>query len=292
MKLFVVIPTAGRSALVPRALAHLEGQTVAPANVIISAPDETHVAPYESKRFPITLVFGKRGLTAQRNRALSVALGQADIITFFDDDFLPARDYLQRALAAFATMQDCAVISGHVAVDGVRGPGLSFEEGLAALREAEARPRSEVRITDHIGAYGCNMSVRAQAIGEVRFDERLVLYGWQEDIDFTSQLRRRGRVVGLSSLVGVHLGIKSGRSSGARLGYSQIANPVYLMRKGTMPMSFALDLIGRNVAANLARSIFPEPHIDRRGRLRGNLIAASHLIKGRVEPEYVLELPG
>ena len=78
--------------------------------------------------------------------------------------------------------------------------------------------------------------------------------------------------------------------SGLRFGYSQVVNPVYLLRKGTMPASFALKLMARNIAANMVRSVRPEIHIDRRGRLRGNLMALGHLLKGRVEPEYILQI--
>ena len=291
MKLSIVIATAGRRTLLLDMLAHLERQRRLPDEVIVSAPDETHVEPFVTPRFLTTYLFGHRGSCAQRNHALTHALDRADIITFFDDDFLPADDYLQTLAAAFASLPDCAVISGNVVVDGVGGPGLSFADGLAALRAAEADRGTTIHIADHIGAYGCNMSVRAEHVGTLRFDERLVLYGWQEDIDFTSQLRGHGRIVSLSSLIGVHLGAKSGRSSGTRLGYSQVMNPVYLMKKGTMPASFGVKLVGRNVAANLTKSLWPEPYIDRRGRLKGNLIAAYHLIKGRVEPEYILQLP-
>jgi hypothetical protein len=127
-------------------------------------------------------------------------------------------------------------------------------------------------------------------IGDMRFDERLVLYGWQEDIDFTSRLRSRGRVVCVAGIHGVHLGIKAGRVSGVRLGYSQVVNPVYLIRKGSVPASFALPLMARNLAANLARSFWPEAWVDRRGRLRGNLLALCHVLAGRIEPEHVLEI--
>jgi hypothetical protein len=109
-------------------------------------------------------------------------------------------------------------------------------------------------------------------------------------IDFTSQLKKFGRVVGLSTLIGVHLGTKFGRESGVRLGYSQVVNPVYLMRKGTVPAKYALEIIGRNIAANAIKSFWPEPYADRRGRLKGNLLAASHLFLGRIEPEYILKL--
>jgi GT2 family glycosyltransferase len=145
-------------------------------------------------------------------------------------------------------------------------------------------------VVEHVGAYGCNMSVRVSAVGKLRFDERLPLYGWLEDIDFTSQLRRSGRVVELRHMLGVHLGVKSGRVSGQRLGYSQVMNPIYLVRKGTVPFSFAMDLLVRNVIANLIRSLWPEAHVDRWGRLKGNSMAAWHAMLGRIEPEYILKI--
>jgi hypothetical protein len=134
------------------------------------------------------------------------------------------------------------------------------------------------------------MSVRCAVIGETRFDERLVLYGWQEDIDFTSQLRRHGRVVSISTLKGVHLGMKSGKVSGQRFGFSQVVNPIYLIRKGTVPATFALPLMFRNIASNLARSFWSESYIDRRGRLRGNFRGILHILSGRAAPENVTKL--
>ncbi|HUI22501.1 MAG TPA: glycosyltransferase family 2 protein [Methylocella sp.] len=289
MKLFVIIPTFKRRDLLDRVLEHLDGQTRPPDEVIISAPDDTHVGTFRPKHFEISYVFGKQGLCAQRNQAIERALGRCDIITFFDDDFLPADDYLRRLEQAFWDNPAWAVIMGHAVADGARNAGYTFNEGLTLLRQAERQERP-LSVSDHVGAYGCNMSMRASQIGDLRCDERLVLYGWQEDIDFTSQLRRFGRIVGLSTLMGVHLGSKSGRESGIRLGYSQVANPVYLMRKGTVPASFALEIMGRNVVANMIKSLWPEPYADRRGRLKGNLLAAGHLFLGRIDPEYILKL--
>lgn len=294
VRLIVIIATAGRKEILNCLLAHLESQIRPPDEVIVSAPDETHIDPYQAGRFTVSYVFGRRGLTAQRNLALEGALARSDMITFFDDDFLPADNYLKRLEAAFETYADCAVIMGHAVHDGAKTPGFFFEEGLAALRAAEMDSSSNAPeapvISEHVGAYGCNMSVRSEHVGSTRFDERLVLYGWQEDIDFTSQLRRKGRVIGVSTLIGVHLGVKSGRVSGVRFGYSQVVNPAYLIRKGTVPASFLLELMARNLAGNLARSVWPEPHVDRRGRLKGNLLALYHLMQGRIEPEFILEL--
>ena len=50
-----------------------------------------------------------------------------------------------------------------------------------------------------------------------------------------------GKVVKIDAAFGVHLGTKLGRNSGLRLGYSQIANPLYLARKGAgYPLTRAL----------------------------------------------------
>ncbi|MEY9559427.1 glycosyltransferase family 2 protein [Sinorhizobium fredii] len=287
MRLVVIIATLGRKEQLARLLEHLERQERLPDEVIVSAPDEEHVEVSASHRFPISMVFGRRGLCAQRNHALNCALERFDVVTFFDDDFIPQDNYLQLLEEAFQEHQNWAVVMGHVVKDGAQSAGLSWAEALQVLATERTQARLEPKVVDHVGAYGCNMSIRASLVGDLRFDERLALYGWQEDIDFTSQLRRVGRVVGLNTLRGIHLGLKIGRVSGERFGYSQVANPIYLIRKGTVPASFALPLMGRNIAANLVRSIWPEPYVDRRGRLRGNLIALGHVLKGRVEPEYI-----
>lgn len=293
MRLIVIIPTIGRKALLPDLLALLEEQDRPPDEVILSAPDESHVPLFQSERFRVSYVLGKKGLCAQRNQALDEALARSDVITFFDDDFLPAASYLARVQNAFQANPDWVVIRGDAVYDGATGPGYTFDEGIKLLHEFERTEQAremEPEIVDHVGAYGCNMSMRSSAIGELRFDERLPLYGWQEDIDFTCQLRARGRVVGMNTLYGVHLATKSGRMSGVRFGYSQVANAVYLVRKGTVPADFAYKLMARNIAANIVKSIRPEPYIDRFGRLKGNLLAAYHILTGRVDPEYILKL--
>jgi GT2 family glycosyltransferase len=288
MKIAVLIATFGRAQELARLLKHLERQTRQPDMVLISAPDRTHVPNEIACTFPVSFVFGRTGLPAQRNAALDRVEKRFDALTFFDDDFIPADDYLAGVSTAFEQHDDWVVVTGNVLRDGASNAGLSWEEGIRTLEEAGSTVGA--RATERFSAYGCNMSIRAASIGALRFDERLVLYGWQEDVDFTSQLRAKGRVVALHSTRGVHLGVKSGRVSGVRFGYSQIANPIYLMRKGTVPPSFALKLMGKNIMANLARSMWPEPYVDRLGRLRGNLLAFSHVARGRVQPEYVLEI--
>ena len=138
--------------------------------------------------------------------------------------------------------------------------------------------------------YGCNMAFRADLVRGERCDERLVLYAWQEDADFGARAARRGACVWTDALWGVHLGIKAGRVPGRRLGYSQIVNPVYLTREGTLRSGYSARLTRKNLLANAARSLSPEPFIDRRGWLAGNLLAVRDILLGRLTPERAADL--
>ena len=99
-----------------------------------------------------------------------------------------------------------------------------------------------------------------------------------------------GRIVKTNLVWGVHLGTKRGKGSEVRLGYSQIINPAYIVRKGNMSFAYAFRLAAKNVLANLVKSIRPESYVDRRGRLRGNLIGMFHLMTGRLTPEHILNM--
>ena len=88
----------------------------------------------------------------------------------------------------------------------------------------------------------------------------------------------------------MHCGVKSARSPGVRLGYSQIANPLYLVRKGSMRRSKAYTLMSRNLLANHVLTFRPEPWVDRWGRVKGNWLAFGHLVSGKLSPEYITRL--
>ena len=147
-------------------------------------------------------------------------------------------------------------------------------------------------LIDVAQGYGCNMAIRLATARDhrLRFDERLPLYAWSEDMDYSLRLRSHGRFVKLTGARGVHLGTKRGRSPGKSLGYSQVANPIYLYGKGSYTLSRACRSVGRNLVANLAKSPFPEPWVDRRGQLQGNGIAFMDWLRGRMAPERVLDL--
>jgi GT2 family glycosyltransferase len=290
LKIAVGVATLGRREVLSETISVLTKQTRPPdCLVICPARDEDldHGALHD---FPAAtfVVAGAVGLCAQRNRIMA-EIRNADVVVFFDDDFFPCHDYLSHIERIFLSYADVIGITGRPIEDGISGPGLAVAHAHSMVAQASEETEE---IGETVGTYGCNMAFRMAPIRKhtIKFDENLPLYGWQEDIDFSARLAQHGRIIESNLLKGVHLGSKGARSSGVRLGYSQIANPVYLIKKGTMSSSYAIPLMLRNMAANFLRIVNPEPWVDRRGRLKGNALALLDLVLGRSSPQRILDL--
>lgn len=292
MNIIVGIATLGRRAVLAETLEHLTQQTRLPDSIVVcpARPDDIDLERAHSLCVPVDVVSSERGLCAQRNAVLDGA-GRADILVFFDDDFIPAANFLAEVERLFTDNPDIMVATGTVLADGIHGPGLSAAEASAILA-ADKGPHPRPTMWPVENAYGCNMVLRMAPIvkAHLRFDENLPLYAWQEDVDFCHRLSAFGRVVHSTALRGVHLGSKNGRTSGVRFGYSQVANPLYLAGKGTMRLKRALRLMGGNIAANILGSLRRQEIVDRRGRLRGNLLAFWDMLRGRMSPQRVLSM--
>ncbi|MET3470204.1 glycosyltransferase involved in cell wall biosynthesis [Novosphingobium sp. 1529] len=285
LRIHVAIATVGRASLARQTIDLLAGQSRQPDGVIVVGAAPTDLAGIADSPLTPELALAERGLCRQRNHALDLLAGRTDVVIFFDDDFVAAPDYLAAVERLFLAHPDVAGITGNLVGDGVRhgGYGIAQAQAMIAAQTLLLDPA----IIPREALYGCNMALRMAHVGNLRFDEALPLYGWQEDIDFTMRLSRHGRLVSTGLVSGVHLGVKGGRTSGRRLGYSQVANIVYLRRKGTMPGPLGRKLLWRNVLANLLRAPFPEPHVDRWGRLRGNALALADLWRGRIDPRKI-----
>jgi GT2 family glycosyltransferase len=296
LRLAVGLATAGRRAMMTETLRELERQTRAADIVVIcpAGPDDVDEGMLGALNYPTRVVRGGRGLCVQRNAILDALTGEADVVVFFDDDFFPCRDFLEQLEGVFTDRPDAAMVTGRVLADGITSPGIAPDEARAVIAKAEPETPSQRLRPVHNG-YGCNMAARMAPIEQhgLRFDPALPLYGWLEDVDFSRRLAMAsgGKVLQSDACRGVHLGTKSGRLQGVRFGYSQIANPLYIARKkGVLTPVWVINQVMRNVLANIAGQLKPEPWIDRRGRLRGNIMATRDLIAGRMRPEKILEL--
>lgn len=305
LKIIVIVASIGRPDLLMPLLQDLANQSRKPDGVIVSVcrsadlPKEPCDWP-GSADFAIEILLGEPGLTKQRNRAIDwlhdsgrSASVKPDIILFVDDDFILHENWLF-ALEAESRANPAVVgFTGLVLADGAGREAYTREQAINILQ----RSTPMLNLTDWRlqsgpaeSLYGCNMAVRGDAFRHVRFDEALPLYGWLEDYDLSAQLRQIGQLTRFPSLVGVHLGHRSARSSGVRLGYSQVANPIYLNRKGTLHLPTAVKYIRNNLIANLAKSALGDQNIDRRGRLRGNLIALRDLLTNSISPDRVEQI--
>jgi GT2 family glycosyltransferase len=286
----VVVATKGRPQAIGRLLQVLEQQTASPAAVVISATENSDVGTLPAVSSHVDVIFGSPGTSVQRNRALDRLQDRCDVVFFFDDDFVPSPHWIERTVRVLASNPDIAGISGRVIRDGAMSAAVSWEEADRLIREADVADAAD-ELTEAPDLYGCNMAFRMSAIGnDIRFDERLALYGWLEDKDFSRSARRAGRLVQCESLIGVHLGLKQGRVSGAKFGYAQIVNPWYLRQKGILSAAEAWSNTLKALAINGIKTLRPETFIDRRGRFRGNVVAVRHLLCGVCRPENAADL--
>lgn len=289
LRVAVGIATAGRPLILKQMLQELAKQRRPPDVVVVCASGNEDIGDIPLESPAVVTLFAGPGLPQKRNAILR-HVSACDVVIFLDDDFIVHPDYVAATESAFASNDAIAMTTGEVIADGVCGPGLDVAAALGALqnvdRTAGAAPY------DVYSAYGCNMSLRLDLARkhQLMFDEELPLYGWLEDVDFSRRVAAFGRIIKVPAARGVHLGVKAARQRGVQLGYSQVANPVYLMRKGTYGARYAAVLMMRNILANFGRALWPEAHVDRLGRALGNLRAVLELMNGRLHPRRILSL--
>jgi GT2 family glycosyltransferase len=284
----VIVASVNRGEEIGQLLVQLALQTLQPVKIILSV-ERTEDLP-ASLGPHVQVVMGRKGLTAQRNRGLDALQGAADVVIFYDDDFLPTSTALEGVTRLFAKYPDIVGATGLVLRDGVKQGGIPYDAALAVANAERGVAGAVYSVTPVDELYGCNMAFRTAALQDLSFDEQLPLYAWQEDVDFAGQLLRKGRVVKTNAFAGVHRGVNKGRSPGMALGFSQMVNPAYLVRKGTMRPKKAALLMARNLIANHVRALKPEPFIDRLGRVRGNWLGLWHILSGKSDPMAILSL--
>jgi hypothetical protein len=300
----VVIATKGRSTWLPSLITNLTSQTLLPHSIVVVGSETSDVESLrdyvcENDVIVEVITSSTPGSCIQRNCGLTTSrklLGENQdfFVVFFDDDFRPAPNWLEQAQLTFQGDPTVMAITGQVLADGVHGASISEEQAEAYISgRIPANPHwaSGDTVRPVGSVYGCNMAFRKRVVETYQFDENLPLYGWQEDQDLTAQAKKFGRAIYVPQCKGVHLGISSGKSPGIKVGYSQIANPLYLLKKGTMPPKKAWLFMTKNLAANAIKSFSNKrKRVDYPGRLKGNTLAIADALLGRCHPTNILKL--
>jgi GT2 family glycosyltransferase len=289
LKTTVVICSANRPDVLAETVESvLYGQSVPPVEIIVSVFNQTHVTEETRARPGVRVVLsGVQGTCAQRNAAAKVV--QTPYTLFLDDDVELAANFIESMQRLLDHDTDAVAATGFLVIDGARAD--------AGLDRSVARSYAMNYVRQHANydhREGQNIFVRSQVFEKVLFDENLPLYGWLEDLDFATNILRYGRIIMNTETCWAHIGTPGGRTTGLRFGYSQVVNPLYLWRKNGKP-GLSRVIFGhwlRYLAYNYRRELIKHPgdRSDRSGRFTGNLIALRHVLAGKVDPTYILQV--
>lgn len=204
----------------------------------------------------------ERGLTRQRNIAAKESRG--DVVVFFDDDIVPARDFFRELRACWARHPDAAGIGGLIVGEEwrrvnerTRGVGWYTFEGWARREPWRWRARRLLGLSsplapgrmppeghgrpvnfppsgkDYIVDFvmGGVSSWRLQVVRKVRFSTFFEGYGLYEDLDFCIRAGREGAIVLCTRAQVQHHHDPSGRPNRFLYGRMVVRNGWYVWRQ-------------------------------------------------------------
>ena len=285
-----VFVSRGRPDILGAVVSSMQSQTRPADHIFVVGSQPSDVALTKAVPGKVTVTVGRVGTCKQRNDALAMLGDDFDYVVFFDDDFVPSRFWLERMVQVFESNPDVVGMTGTILDDGTTTAGIPLEQAFSLVKQRDEESPERTPLMKSFaygGNVGCNMAYRLQALKGIQFDENLPKYGWLEDSDVRCQVEKKGHFAKTQDQWGVHMGHKNGRLNGQMLGYSQVANSLYLANKGTVPSGYLKRMIGKNIAANALRSFAPEPYVDRRGRLKGNVMALTDLLRGQMHPDRI-----
>lgn len=299
MKANIIVATKGRPKETFRLLTYLSNQTYAADMIVIAGHVNEDIAGLENHPLAqsglASLHLSPMGSCHQRNTGLEIVSKAHEdtpdhewMVVFFDDDFRPAVDWIENCVASFHKDRSLIGLTGYVLADGVTNGGYD-EQQVASYLSNDVAAENAVKPAHAVTSlYGCNMAFLGTYANKARFDENLPLYGWLEDVDYSYQALSHGKLQYIPDCIGVHMGVTSGRTSGVRFGYSQIANPAFLIAKGTMPTKHALLQLSRNLIANVFHTLLIKTKY--RQRLFGNFCAIRDIALFRCKPSNILDI--
>lgn len=239
----VVIPTHARPGPLRALLLALARQTRQPDGVLVvddpTGPAIQHAVEDSQRDSPTLRVTyhrnpGPRGSAAARNHGLALALADgADVVTFFDDDVLPAADYLARIQDALARYPQALGAMGFVSGYPRLGRG---KMAVARAFGLNRRTATEVDLLPNLNTcypldlraptpcdwlWGCNMTLRREVLERVQFDRQFVRYSLKEDIKLG--LDARAAFPGRRFLMVPDARVQEQRSDAGRLAPSDVA---------------------------------------------------------------------
>jgi GT2 family glycosyltransferase len=288
----VVIASTNRPEILKDTLFSLSSRQTLPEMVVVSvAKDGDCDEELDKLNVSILVVTCElASLPAQRNRGVSALPSHIDVVVFLDDDMEIHDQCMEEVKAIFDRNLELAAFSGCILANG----SISRQDARGILNGHTipvGMPDYGMLPNDWPGLYGCCMCVRRALVDKEPFDENLPLYAIGEDAEIGFRLRKFGKIGGSARCPVVHLASPSGRVSEVGVGYAQIINFIYFIKKRIGFPFFAT--VWRHLviipATNLLYSLFPsiekKKNIDRKGRLLGNFFAIRDLLFLKLNPD-------
>jgi hypothetical protein len=293
----VVIPTTGRPDIVRQSVASLAARRTVPEVVVIAGAAREDIPDIPVMAVPvITTIAPAKGSSIQRNHGVRQLPDAIRNVLFLDDDVEVHDDYCLEVDRVFGANPDVAAFMGSLLTTG-RGINRCAARQLLDTHRIDPRiPAFEFLPKRWPGLYGCTMNVRRALIQKEPFDERLPLYAIGEDTEIGFRLRRLGRVGGSGRCPIIHLAEAVGRISEVGVGYAQVINYLYFVRKGIgyPRMGGYFQALLATPATNLVFAALPwlDPRksVDRGRRSRGNLLALRDALAGRIDPQRLVDV--
>lgn len=275
----VIIASRGRSEILKETLESIWNQDDTPDEVIISVVEKSDL-PISFTSKHVIVLFGSAGLCAQRNLGLKSINSQCNLVSFLDDDLELAPGYFSEVRSAFSKGSAIAGANGNILNEGC---SREYARGILC----HAHDRQEIKSMQSLKSlYGCNMHFRKEYAIKEQFDERLLLYAWLEDYDYSSRISKHGPLFFIPTAKLCHLKEPSGRMDNKKFGFAQIMNPFYIHRKGLLKINEYIKIhFLKVILSNSLKTMKAESAGF--ARLSGNMIALRLILKGKILPEYI-----
>lgn len=267
----IAIATRNRVDALRLSIPNFIAQTRQPEEIIVVDSSDKHseiadlvYSLARSTNIPIKLIKGERGLTKQRNIALSET--RESIVFFPDDDSIWYPDTAAIQMDAYEKDTDRSIAAICAAESNIPPEGLGLTQktsyemntydrlriramkttnwfersfvpnpaatvGISFFDKAPLPQWCDSSIKKVAWMTGFRMSFRTEAIKRHGFDETLKDYSLFEDIDASFSAWKEGLVVATTKSKVFHYKSPEKRDAGRKLGVTQILNKAYVVAK-------------------------------------------------------------
>ncbi len=118
----VIFCSVNRPQMLHESIVCVTRQTI-PCRIVVSVPDESHVAPETLQLPSVTVVYSPKGLTKQRNSAVDSIRDSPEMIFFLDDDMEIEDSCVEKLLTSLRTHPEVCMVNCCNLAQGIYAPG-------------------------------------------------------------------------------------------------------------------------------------------------------------------------